>query len=190
MATEYDAQTHGTSMRSYRDPGATGGTASDIGVQTRTDYFQKKALIEARKEQYFSQLANVTAMPKHYGKKIIRYHYLPLLDDANINDQGIDAAGVIQTDTVTVETRFAPSAVTLDGTEGQLGNRYPNNEGPIYSSGSGVYKIFSVGADLAAAGRGDGQGCHTDRMDQGHTTGARRFRDLVRGPARLDLRVL
>ena len=31
---------------------------------------------------------------KHFGKKIKRYHYLPILDDGNINDQGIDAAGV------------------------------------------------------------------------------------------------
>lgn len=30
---------------------------------------------------------------KHYGKKIAMYHYLPILDDANKNDQGIDANG-------------------------------------------------------------------------------------------------
>lgn len=75
----------------YNDPA--GGSESTIGSQIRIDYFQKKALIEAQKEQYFSQLADVTAMPKNMGKKIKRYHYLPLLDDANINDQGIDAAG-------------------------------------------------------------------------------------------------
>lgn len=75
----------------YNNP--LGGSSSSIGNQLRTDYYQKQALIEARKEQYFSQLANVTAMPKNMGKKIKRYHYLPLLDDANINDQGIDAAG-------------------------------------------------------------------------------------------------
>ena len=32
-------------------------------------------------------------MPKNMGKSIKRYHYIPLLDDANINDQGIDASG-------------------------------------------------------------------------------------------------
>lgn len=69
-------------------------TPSSVGVQISDSYFQKKALIEAAKEQYFGQLADVTSMPKHMGKKIKRYHYLPLLDDANINDQGIDAAGV------------------------------------------------------------------------------------------------
>lgn len=28
------------------------------------------------------------------GKKIKRFHYLPLLDDLNVNSQGINAAGV------------------------------------------------------------------------------------------------
>jgi len=72
-----------------------GGEPSTIGTQIRTDFYQKKALIEAAKEQYFSQLADVTSMPKNMGKKIKRYHYLPLLDDANINDQGIDAGSVV-----------------------------------------------------------------------------------------------
>lgn len=68
-------------------------TPSTIGNQLVTQYFQKKALIELVKEKYFGQLADVTAMPKNHGKKIVRYHYLPLLDDRNINDQGIDASG-------------------------------------------------------------------------------------------------
>ena len=77
----------------YNDP--TSGSPSSLGSQLRTDYYQKQALIEARKEQYFSQLASVTAMPKNMGKKIKLYHYIPLLDNANINDQGIDANGVV-----------------------------------------------------------------------------------------------
>lgn len=77
--------------RSYNDPA--GGTPSNIGNQLSDFYYQKQALIEARKEQYFTQLADVTSMPKHMGKKIKRFHYIPLLDDENINDQGIDASG-------------------------------------------------------------------------------------------------
>jgi len=69
-------------------------TASTVGPQITNEFYQKKALIEAAKEQYFTQLADVTSMPKNMGKKIKRYHYLPLLDDANINDQGINASGV------------------------------------------------------------------------------------------------
>ena len=75
------------------------GTPSTIGPQIVNEYYQKQALIEARKEQYFSQLANVTTMPKNMGKKIKLYHYIPMLDDQNLNDQGIDAAGVTITGT-------------------------------------------------------------------------------------------
>lgn len=75
----------------YKNP--IGGADSTIGSQIRTDYFQKKALIEAAKERYFGQLADVTSMPKNMGKTIKKFHYLPLLDDRNVNDQGIDASG-------------------------------------------------------------------------------------------------
>lgn len=69
-------------------------TPSSVGNQLVDFYYQKKALIALVKEQYFSQLADVTSMPKNMGKKIKRFIYLPMLDDANLNDQGIDAAGV------------------------------------------------------------------------------------------------
>jgi len=75
----------------YNNPA--GGSPSGVGAQFRTDSYQKKALIEMRKEQHFGQLANVQSMPKNMGKTMKKYHYLPLLDDANINDQGIDASG-------------------------------------------------------------------------------------------------
>jgi len=78
--------------REYADPA--GGSPSDIGGQIVVDHFIKQALIEAKKEMYFGPLADVTAMPKNMGKKIKRYHYVPMLDEANINDQGIDASGI------------------------------------------------------------------------------------------------
>lgn len=74
-------------------------TASSVGPQIVNHYYAKKALVELPKLQFFSQLADVTSMPKNYGKKIKRYHYMPMLDDRNINDQGIDAAGVAITNT-------------------------------------------------------------------------------------------
>lgn len=82
--------------RNYNDPA--GGTPSAVGPQFNTFYWQKKALIEAAREQYFTQLADVTSMPKHFGKTIKKFHYLPLLDDRNVNDQGIDASGQTITD--------------------------------------------------------------------------------------------
>lgn len=61
--------------------------------QMNTFFWLKKALIEARKEQYFMPLASTVNMPKNYGKTIKMYHYIPLLDDRNVNNQGIDASG-------------------------------------------------------------------------------------------------
>jgi N4-gp56 family major capsid protein len=76
-----------------------GGTTSDIdGVgsgQFNTFHWLKKSIIESRKEQYFMPLASVENMPKHYGKTIKVYEYVPLLDDLNVNDQGLDAAGAV-----------------------------------------------------------------------------------------------
>ena len=65
-------------------------------------YWQRKALIDLKKEQFFGQLADTTSMPKYFGKTIKRYHYIPLLDDRNINDQGIDATGQSVADEVTI----------------------------------------------------------------------------------------
>jgi len=79
--------------RQYNDPA--GGTPSSMGNQFNDFYYQKQALVEAKKEQYFSPLADTTAMPKHFGKKIKKYQYIPLLDDENVNDQGIDATGAV-----------------------------------------------------------------------------------------------
>jgi N4-gp56 family major capsid protein len=81
----------------FNDP--TAGSQSSVGAQIISHFYAKKALVELPKLQFFSQLADVTSMPKNYGKKIKRYHYMPMLDDRNINDQGIDAAGVAITGT-------------------------------------------------------------------------------------------
>lgn len=87
MANAQDA----LNVQQYKDPA--GGVDSTIGKQAVTQYYLKQALIEAAKERYFGQLASVTDMPKNMGKKIVRDVYLPLLDDENLNDQGIDATG-------------------------------------------------------------------------------------------------
>lgn len=80
----------------------TGGATSDIdgagSSQMNTFFWLKKALIEARKEQFFMPLASVENMPKHFGKTIKVYEYVPLLDDRNVNDMGIDAAGAVIAD--------------------------------------------------------------------------------------------
>lgn len=78
------------------------GQASSIegagSGQMNSFLWLKKSIIETRKEQYFLPLADVKTMPKHYGKTIKVYTYVPLLDDRNVNDQGIDATGATMTD--------------------------------------------------------------------------------------------
>lgn len=73
------------------------GTPSTVGPTHVTMFHIKKSLVTARQQQFFTQLADVTNMPKHYGKTIKVYEYIPLLDDRNVNTQGIDASGVALT---------------------------------------------------------------------------------------------
>lgn len=80
----------------YKAPASGTQSSIDAGgssTQMQTFFYLKKSIIRARKEQYFMPLASVTNMPKNYGKTIKVYEYVPLLDDRNINDQGLDASG-------------------------------------------------------------------------------------------------
>jgi N4-gp56 family major capsid protein len=113
----------------YKDP--IGGTPSTMGNQLELYKVRRQALIEMQKEQYFGQMADVEMMPKHFGKTIKGYHYLPLLDDANINDQGIDAAGATTQQKVTIE--IVP--------------------GDVFEASNGLTNYFAIGegADAATA---------------------------------------
>lgn len=124
------------------------GSDSSIGTQIRTDYFKKKALIEVAKEQVFSAMADTTAMPKHFGKTIKQYHYLPLLDDRNINDQGIDASGAATTQGVTISVAWGgiKRANDFTGTPELSGTTGPLN---VYDRHS--HTVKGEGVDAAAA---------------------------------------
>lgn len=89
-------------MLNYNAPsvGSPGSNKSDIdgastGTQMNTYFWLKKALITARKEQFFMPLASTINMPKHFGKTIKVLEYIPLLDVRNVNDQGLNAAGAV-----------------------------------------------------------------------------------------------
>ena len=137
----------------YNDP--VGGSPSSVGKQLNTQYYQKQALVELKKTQFFSQLADVTSMPKNFGKKIKRYHYLPLLDDANLNDQGIDAAGATisaSTYSVTVPRavlsvanagKAAAAAAINDNTSGVVATAGADN-----SAGAGFATVTLVGGTV------------------------------------------
>lgn len=55
--------------------------------------YVRKALYDNAKARYFMQLASSESLPMHSGKEIKKYQYIPLLDDRNKNDQGLDAKG-------------------------------------------------------------------------------------------------
>ena len=69
------------------------GSDSSVGKQFRTDHYDRAALIDTAPKMYLQQFSDSAAMPKHFGKEIVKYHYIPLLDDRNVNDQGLDATG-------------------------------------------------------------------------------------------------
>lgn len=79
----------------HNDPTGINGTPvpSTIGQQSVNAYYLKKTLKDVAKKRKFGALANVTNMPAHMGKRIRAYVEIPLLDDRNLNDQGIDALG-------------------------------------------------------------------------------------------------
>lgn len=124
-------------MQTYNDP--VGGSPSTVGTQFRTDHYIKRALIEKRREQYFMQLSGTQNLPKNMGKKIKKYHYIPLLDAQNINDEGIDAAGVA-IDSSTWEVRFASPRTNLSFANEAHANAIVA-DGIGAKSGSGPYIV-------------------------------------------------
>lgn len=81
----------------YNDPQGLRGSPvqSSVGLQQGETIFYTKKIIEpVLKKRKFSLLADTIAMPKHAGKKIRAKIEIPVLDDRNLNDQGIDARGV------------------------------------------------------------------------------------------------
>jgi N4-gp56 family major capsid protein len=139
----------------YNDPA--NGSQSSVGNQMNTFHYDKKALIEARKEQYFTQLADVTSMPKNFGKTIKKYHYIPMLDIQNINDQGIDAAGVTianteyyvsyPRDTFAIANASAAAAVTA--INDNVGATLVATAGANDSAGTGFAEVTLVGPLVA-----------------------------------------
>jgi N4-gp56 family major capsid protein len=83
-------------MLQYKAP-AEGQDSTINGANTdqlQTFFWLRKAIITARKVQFFTQLSTTKNMPKNMGKTMVVYEYVPLLSDKNTYNQGIDAAGV------------------------------------------------------------------------------------------------
>lgn len=117
--------------------GLNGGTTDQLSPF----FYLRKAIVRARKLQFFMPLADTVTMPKNYGKTIKVYEYVPLLDDRNVNNQGVDASGltmdgvkytVIFPDTATIATNAnkaaAVTAINVN-LEGQVAVAGANDSG-------------------------------------------------------------
>ena len=83
------------STHGYITPGS--GNTTDTGSikkQLINDYWIRESQIEAAKIQTFAKLGTQRNLAPNNGKFLKQYVWMPLLDDRNINDQGIDANGV------------------------------------------------------------------------------------------------
>lgn len=91
----HNADTFTPRSHLHNDPTGVNGRAvpSTIGQQSVNSYYLKKVFVELAKKRKFGAMADTTNMPKNMGKRIRAHHFLPLLDDRNLNDQGIDARG-------------------------------------------------------------------------------------------------
>lgn len=73
------------------------GTNSSVeqagNTQLSQFYYDKKAVIDVQDEMYLQKLSGTQDMPKNYGETIKKYRYIPLLDDENVNSQGLDVSG-------------------------------------------------------------------------------------------------
>ena len=111
--------------------------------QMSTFLWIKKALIEARKEQFFMPLATAINMPKHMGKTVKVHEYVPLLDDRNVNSQGINAAGATITNgnlygsskDIGTITSMLPTLTENGGRVNRVGFTRLAREGSIHKMG-------------------------------------------------------
>jgi N4-gp56 family major capsid protein len=90
------------------------------------------------------------------GKKIKRFHYMPMLDDRNINDQGIDAAGVTISDTdFFVQAAAAASGPAVVEANGAVTTAAHSSGDIVYSAADDVWYLLvadrAIGANLATA---------------------------------------
>ena len=106
-----------------------GTTTSSNGANVRVDALREKAIRAAKKEIVFEQLCDNQTMPLNYGKTLKVHKTLYILDDGNVNDQGLDGSGAV------------PSA-------GE-----PNENGNLYGSSRSVVDV-SAGMPMLAEGAG------------------------------------
>ena len=72
-----------------------GTTTSTNGANVRVDALIEKGIRTAKKDIIFEQLCDSRTMPLNMGKTLKVHKTLYILDDANVNDQGLDTTGTV-----------------------------------------------------------------------------------------------
>ncbi len=106
-----------------------GTTTSTNGSNVRVDALREKAIRAAKKEIIFEQLCDNQTMPLNYGKTLKVHKTLYILDDLNVNDQGLGQDGLVP------------------------GAGEPNENGNLYGSSRSVVDV-SAGMPMLAEGAG------------------------------------
>lgn len=121
---------------------------SSIGEQLRLDIIMKQVMVDLRDQRYFTQMSGVYNLEKHSGKVIKKMHQIPLLDDRNVNTQGIDAAGKVGSAGINKNgnlygssldmndiTRLAPTLTEIGGRVNRVGFTRQTIEGTVHRLG-------------------------------------------------------
>lgn len=74
-----------------------GTTTSTNGANVRLDALIEKGIRTAKKDIVFEQLCDSRTLPMNHGKTLKVHKTLYILDDLNVNDQGLDGSGVATT---------------------------------------------------------------------------------------------
>ena len=72
-----------------------GTTTSTNGANVRVDALIEKGIRTAKKDIIFEQLCDSRTMPMNMGKTLKVHKTLYILDDLNVNDQGLDTTGTV-----------------------------------------------------------------------------------------------
>ena len=121
-------------------------------------YYDRQAIIEANKKAFIGQLSGVRNQPKHMGKEIKKHLIIPMLDDRNINDQGIDASGAILVSTewtsitaagvVAYDNADEAAAITAAGVDGTV----KQTSGNLYGSSKDVGTVTALTGVISETG--------------------------------------
>jgi len=121
-------------------------------------YYDKQAIIEANKKAFIGQLSGVRNQPKHMGKEIKKHLIIPMLDDRNINDQGINAAGVVldstkwtsikANGTIKYDNADEAAAITEAGVDGTV----KQTSGNAYGSSKDIGTISALTGVISETG--------------------------------------